>query len=500
MCNAALVGACAGFGLWSRANFAWLIAAGALSVLLTFGRKLRIPFAQLGAAMVGGIVGAFPFLVYQVLSRGGTWEATSILSSQDTLRTRLFSRAVLFAESLITDREHRAMWGTATMPAWQQWTFVSILAASCIACLLPLMNRDREGAAKPGSQAGHLATLTLLFLTAVLFLSRMDIAEHHLVAALPLAVSTVAIACSATRSRVVPIIVAALYVSSAAYWQSAAIRGLATTGGTGPWSDATYELTNVLNRDFAGKEIKILGWGFEHNLYVLSDATLKLRELFWSATDEKSGVGDSWRDEIRKGGVFLVPGPENRQWPDSTAPFLAALDSYPVHLTKSLNVAQRSGATYAQILEIPQAAEPVTTAAPVKEQSVLPVNAPEFEQRATGFYVLESDSWRWTKKNFSVCLSSPSLYGGKPWLSVKLFVPEQTIAQHHSLKLTARFHGRELEPETYTSPGEHVFERPVEPSDRECKFDFEVDHMVPSTGSEQRALGVVVSEMSLKLR
>jgi hypothetical protein len=502
--SAALLGASVGFGVWTRANFAWLIAASIVAALSVFGRRLGVPAAQLGAAAVGGIIGAFPFLAYQVLSRGGTWEATNLLASQDTLHSRLFSRAVLFAESLLTDREHRAMWGNAMMPSWQRWTFVSILAASCITCLLlrqrSQLSRDRKGAYKPISHAGQMATLTLLFLIAPLFLTRMDIAEHHLVATLPLAIATVVIACASVRMPALTAIIAALYVASAAYWQSAATVALARTGGIGPWSDATYELTNVLKRDFANKEIKILGWGFEHNLYVLSDAKLNLKELFWSATGERSGLGRSWSDEIRKGGVFLVAGPENRQSPDSSATFLAELNLHPARVLKAVNIAQRSGATYAQILEIQPDTEPIDKPHSTTEISRLPVTAADFDRRAAGFHDLEQGSWRWTKKNFSVRLAPPAGYGGKPWLSVTLFVPEQTIAQHRSLKLTARADGRDLASETYNTPGEHLFERPVEPLSDECKFDFEVDNLVPPRPSDPRPLGIVISEISLKLR
>src|SRR5207253_3498377 len=115
---------------------------------------------------------------------------------------------------------------------------------------------------------------------------------------------------------------AILYFSLAIYWQAVTLRGLWNSGGTAQWSDAVFTLSAYLQQKYPDREIKILDWGLQNNLYVLSDGKIRSRELYGGASDE---VSSRWMEEIRQGGVFLMNGPSNRQFPAASIAFLEAL-------------------------------------------------------------------------------------------------------------------------------------------------------------------------------
>jgi hypothetical protein len=52
--------------------------------------------------------------------------------------------------------------------------------------------------------------------------------------------------------------------------------------------------------------LKVLNWGFLHNLYVGSGGSVYGSELFWGATRTRSSRRLAWESEILDGGVFLM--------------------------------------------------------------------------------------------------------------------------------------------------------------------------------------------------
>jgi hypothetical protein len=148
--------------------------------------------------------------------------------------------------------------------------------------------------------------------------------------------------------RAVVAFLAILYFSSAIYWQVAAIRGLSRSGGTGQWSDAIFALSDYLQQKYPAREIKILDWGLQNNLYVLSDGRIRSRELYGAGSDELSSY---WMEEIRQGGVFLMNGPSNRQFPAASVAFLEALAIVRPSVRR-FTVSQLNGVPYAEILEV----------------------------------------------------------------------------------------------------------------------------------------------------
>src|SRR5581483_7134638 len=172
------LGVATGLGIWARANFVWLIGAVLVAAALAVGRGMVRPRGHVLWWIAGGVVGGLPFLAYQIHSRGGTWEASGRFPAKGTLAESVFERVVMLSETLLTDREHRVMWDGPMMPDWQRWFFPLIVVAS--AALLLRQKQWSRG-----------ITLAFVLLAAMFFGARLQVAEHHLIALLPLAVTMV---------------------------------------------------------------------------------------------------------------------------------------------------------------------------------------------------------------------------------------------------------------------------------------------------------------------
>ncbi len=343
------LGLALGLGIWARANFLWLLAAMLIAAALVWKGALFERLSHYGAMAGGMLLGGLPFLVYQIVSQGGTWEAQTMFRLSQGLKELLSQRFVLLGGALFSDGEHRAMWNGPALPDWQRWLFPAVVAVCCVVCLaIPAKPHQRRWA--------RAVAVAFLCLAAFLFTSRLPVAEHHLIVLVPLAAAVVSIAGCLMLARYRaswPVIVAlgVVYAASACYWQISAIRGLYATGGIGPWSDAVFALSDHLERKYPWREIQVLDWGLLNNLYVLSDGELRAREIYEHATAELSAARRPWTAEIARGGVFLINGPENGQFSLATAGFLKALAQVKPPV-RHVVFEQRDGAVYAEIYEV----------------------------------------------------------------------------------------------------------------------------------------------------
>jgi hypothetical protein len=471
-----------GFGVWSRANFVWLMISIVAAAVIVLRRKLLAPPVGHWAAWIGGgVLGGLPFLVYQVHSKGGTWEATNMFIAHEPLAERLFTRLVLFSETLLIDREHRAMWDGPAMADWQRWLFPAVVLVSLVVCLA--MNRRVKSLWAQG------AALTFLFLALFHFFSKTPIAEHHLIALVPLAVMVVVLACSILQARFgwgrsVAAGLAAVYLSSAFYWEVQTIEGLHRTRGVGPWSDAIYTLARDLPKKYPTEEVKILDWGLENNLYVLTDARLHTREIY---SDE---AHRPWVEEIRRGGIFLLNGPENRQFPAASEAFLKTLaEARPA--TERVTYPQHSGIAFAELIDI----QPDTIGRGGSQESAQKSIAPE---TFDGFYPPEPGGWRWTKRQFAATFRGP---GAR--LNLQVYVPDASIQKLGQVTLAARLDDHDLAPQTFRQPGQHSFERVIPAGwmkPGENRFDFALDKALPPSAQDARELGIVVVSVGLEAK
>jgi hypothetical protein len=485
-------GAAMGFAVWDRANIVWILLAGGVAAAIVFRRRILVPVSHWLAIAAGGIIGGFPFLLYQIVSHGATWKAQQNFAISTPISTLLPQRLFLLADVLLSDGEHRRMWGGPLLPAWQLWFFPAVIVLASIVCLI-----SRRAFAQ-------FAALTLILSAAFLFFSRLQVAEHHLFILLPLATVTVVIACALLQAhygwgRIVSAVLILIYGASALYWQIETIRGLNATGGKGVWSDAGLELARYLDQQFPGRQVRILDWGLEFNEYVLTSGRLQPIEIYSGPVENASFQGRPWIDEIRDGGVFLLNGPENRQFPKPSEGFIDALTSARP-LMKTHSFTQRDGDSYAELIEI----TPNSIRGPASPGQVnaarIPMGDVHLDSQLSGFYPPEDD-FRWTKRAFSAQMTLPEPDGNEAQLLVRVYVPDVIIQKLGSQTLSARFAGHALAPETWKQPGQYVYRRKLQPDwlkAGKTQIDFSLEKAIPAATVEPRELGIVVREIAIE--
>ncbi len=476
------VGFTIGFGIWARVNFIWLAGALFLALFVTLrARLLRIPLSHWLLAAAGAIAGSLPLIVYQIISHGGTWQAVGMFASHDSLSHRLYIRLIGFAEALLSDREHRAMFDGAAMPAFERWLFPLVVAVACIAGLA-------------GKLWSRILSLTFLLFAATLFFSSLTVAEHHLVELLPLAAVITVLACfTFPKLRCASIALAVVYLCCVFQWQAAAITGLKRTGGVGVWSDGLIPLAEHLEANYSTQDIKILDWGLLNNLYVVTDGRLHLRDIYGMATPERSGLNRSWLDELNSGGVFVLFA-ARRQMPEATESFLKALaDDSPV--THRWSAKTRDGAPYADVIEV----DPNTAHA--GSRAHISTADPSAADRLEGFHQIES-GWRWSERKFAITLDAPTLEGAKAArVSVDVYIPDALIQQLGSVTLSARAGNQSLAPETWRTAGNYTYIREVSPHGLHTganRIEFSLEKSIPPREGDKRELGIIVQAASLE--
>lgn len=333
--RALLIGICAGLGVWARANFAWVVAAGVVGCAPWLWAWVRKQPVHAVATVAGSIVGALPLLVYQVISRGGTFEAVGMFQTPESPLHSFPARLVNWAESLLSDREHRAIWDGPPMPEWQMWVFGAVVVISIVTCVV----------CGKGMFRGLGAMLAIFY--GLAFTSRLPVAEHHFVPVLPLVVIVVVVAAVTLlrnwpAARLAWIAVGVLYIGCSIWWQGQSIRGLAVTGGTGQWSDGIAVVQDLLEQKYAGEPIVIVDWGLQNNLWVMSGGRIKSREAF--------GDQRPWKAEAADGGLFLANGPGNRFFTAAYDGLQSALRESGQHTKRTL-VRERSGKPFAELVE-----------------------------------------------------------------------------------------------------------------------------------------------------
>jgi len=409
----------------------------------------------------------------------------------------------MLAETLLSDGEHRIMWGAVNLPDWQFWLFPIAVALGCLVCLATFLVVDRRR-----WSAAQIAALSFLLLGVFLFSSRLQVSEHHLIAMIPLAAVVVVLAFAVVKEKfrwgwILAATMATVYAGSAFYWQFAVMQGLKKTGGIGVWSDAVLDVAQQLDQQYAGRYIMILDWGLQENLYVLTDGRLNAHEIMWDPqTNPNGGPPRPWMDMIREGGVFLVHGPEAREYPAASEGFLRTLDSArPV--IKRYTATQRNGSTYAQIIEVES--NSIRGSAPSQDAlgATISMVDPGAESLLTGFHEIEEGSFRWAQPKFAVLLNVPDPGGGLVAVSMEVFVPENSIRTLGALTLSGRVGDHPLAPMTFTTPGAHAYTAAmpaawITPGPN--RFEFSVDKHLGPTPGDARELAIVVTKITVEAK
>jgi len=341
------LGLAIGTAVWTRANLVWLFAAIALSGILVLGKQMFLPLREILALCAGGLLGLAPLLWYEIRSGGGTFAFMQFTRNEKPLSFLLQKRAGMFAQMLLSDSEHRVAWNGPEMPLWQMILFPTLVGIGLWVCL----RHD-----SPKQHIKRMLGLTFVLLATYMFCSRFNIAEHHLIALLPLSVLMVALAAqdSLQRWRIAryPVaIVLVVYLLCATQWNMAAAHRFRSGGGAEAWSDAIHSVSDYLGRNCVGRKIKVLDWGLHNSLFVLSNGKITPSELFWGATVERSGSGKKWTEEIVPGDVYVLHAPELMVFWEATEGFGRAL-AKSGHSYRSTLFSQKSACPFAEVVEI----------------------------------------------------------------------------------------------------------------------------------------------------
>jgi hypothetical protein len=123
------------------------------------------------------------------------------------------------------------------------------------------------------------------------------------------------------------------------------------------------------------------------------------------------------------------------------------------------------------------------------------------DQLIRGFYELQANSWRWTAPQFEVVLAAPAGAQTKgSQLVLEFDLPDPTIAELKNVTIAGKVNGFPLEPETFSTTGQHEYRREIPPSafhEHETVVEFSVDKYLVPPG-DGRHLALVVSGVGLE--
>jgi hypothetical protein len=356
--SAGLLGLAAGLGVWARANVIWLIVAATVAALFVFGRRAIPSMREFVAIAIGGMAGAMPLIVYELRSHLATLRFIAE-TSQPLSLARIGFRIRALVELMVADGEQRRIWGNLPLAGWEMALGASMLALA----LLGLFLTPRFACLEIGRWRRAFAGCWVV-LASIMLLSRLTISQHHLVAVLPLVIAVLAMLAveMSLRQRgvVLPLSMAAAgLVLLSLTWYARIEAGLTQTGGHGVFSSGLQDVVfHLESHPVPPHRLKILNWGFQNSLYVLSAGSVYGSELFWGATRERSPRGLTWADEIRDGGTFLLflfsspPSPLS----EGAEGFRDALRKYGGPRQR-VTFYERSGMPLAALIEVPAASD-----------------------------------------------------------------------------------------------------------------------------------------------
>jgi len=346
--SAVLLGLSLGLAVWARLNFLWLIGATAVSAAVCArgcGTVLRKSWRSLAA---GFAIGCSPLILFEVLSRGATLRFMRAASpNRGPWFRRVAARLPSFAETLLSDSEHRGIWNGPLLPTWQiAFTVTLVLVGVGAALLLPKLASESED--KCAWRKGSALTLCLFAL--VMAGSRLNVSEHHLVTAVPVAaVATVLgirrIASSSKAAKVGFAVAGAAFVALCLLWDVRSAIGIRSTGGVRHWSEAIEDVAATLRTEAPGATARVFSWGLGDNIFVLTGGAVAPREEFWEMNAR--GEGMNCGDVVGRGGYFLI-GPSTTEVARAVRSCLTGFRGR----SRKWTFREGSGAIYAELFRI----------------------------------------------------------------------------------------------------------------------------------------------------
>ena len=281
-----------GLGLSYKFDFLGTIAAVAVGGALFFGRGLRLRAREAAAAAGGFLLGAWPVLLYNVVTRGNTLARGRTLALEASREA--FLRAVVhrfevlrellggaIGEFILGERFQRlSPFGGSLVPA----AVVLLPLLLGLVFLLPALKPWRR-------PLGFLLTVFALLLLAVAAVP-MALGPHHTLSLYPFPHLFLGVALAALwragaagglgrAPRLAAAAAFTLLLASNLLLARTFHERLASRGGARYWSESIDDLAAALARDYPGETAELLDWGFEQPLIILGKDRFRLDPVFW---------------------------------------------------------------------------------------------------------------------------------------------------------------------------------------------------------------------------
>lgn len=106
-----------------------------------------------------------------------------------------------------------------------------------------------------------------------------------------------------------------------------------------------------------------------------------------------------------------------------------------------------------------------------------------------GWHKMENRAWRWTGREFGAVIENRA---GATRLEFVFQVTQALLKSSDTLVVEATVNGEPLPPETFRTPGKHVYSRPISPAPHRCEIQIRLSHTFPEPPDSDRDLGVIV--------
>ncbi len=271
---------CFGLALWNKATFAWALAGLAAGALAAYGPEVRALLRdRRQVARAGGafLLGALPFVIYNVHAPNATARSNVHLSLASLpAKVRQLEHAAdgsglsqfLVAEDW--DGNPKPARSLAGWPRRSLFPYAIVLALAAV----PLWWRT------PGRRA---ATFAIVF-CAVTFLAMAvtrdaGAAIHHSVLLWPLPHLLAGIGIAALRPRWLAPAIAMVLIASNLLVTGRYIGQFERNGAFGKFTDAIYPLADYLAAQ-GDRTIYVIDWGIDYPLDFLLAGRLKIRQSY----------------------------------------------------------------------------------------------------------------------------------------------------------------------------------------------------------------------------
>ncbi len=308
-----------GLGLSHKFDFLALVVAVIIAGTLCYGRAARPRIEEIALAAAGFLAGAWPILLYNLLTRGQTLAAGGQLAATNVKVAFMPapSEAWSFIQALPTDVFNRQnvldtlLDGTA-VANWlvgEHLELVTPLGPSPLPLALkfaPVLILLGIVAHRSWQWLRSVAFFATAYALTLVLIAATPIATgpHHALALYPLPHLFVGVALAglcrggaavpawlawlgrgASAAGLAFIVVSSLLLARTFH------ERLALVGGDRYWSESIYELYDALRGPYQGQAVELLDWGFEQPLVILGRDEFQLDAAYWRILADENSVG-----------------------------------------------------------------------------------------------------------------------------------------------------------------------------------------------------------------